>query len=65
MRARFVNDSARLQLPDTNITMARLISADGGRYGAGDLIFWERGNTAFMQRGDSVVHRDCRLDANH
>jgi membrane-bound inhibitor of C-type lysozyme len=49
----------RLQLPDTAMVMAHLISADGGRYGAGDLVFWERGSTAFMQRGDSIIHRDC------
>ncbi len=64
VRAQFVGDSARLRLPDTTLTMAHLISADGARYGAGDLVFWERGNTAFVQRGDSIVHRDCRLATN-
>ncbi|MDE3128803.1 MAG: MliC family protein [Gemmatimonadota bacterium] len=64
VRAQFTGDGARLRLPDTTLTMPHLRSADGARYGVGDLVFWERGNSAFMQRGDSIIHRDCRLDAN-
>jgi membrane-bound inhibitor of C-type lysozyme len=65
VRARFVHDSVVLTLPDTTIVMAHLVSADGGRYGAGGLVFWERGTSAFVQRGDSVIHRDCvRTDSD-
>ena len=57
--AQFVGDSVRLHLPDTSLTMPRLLSADGARYGSGALIFWEKGTTAFMQRGGSITHKDC------
>lgn len=59
VRAQFARDSARVAFPDTTLIMSRLVSADGGRYGAGDLVFWEKGTTAFVQRGDSIVYRSC------
>ncbi|HVB29995.1 MAG TPA: MliC family protein [Gemmatimonadaceae bacterium] len=56
---RFFSDGLRLRTPDTSVVMAHTISADGGRYRAGDLVFWEKGATAFIQRGDTIIHRDC------
>jgi membrane-bound inhibitor of C-type lysozyme len=45
-----------LYLPQT-------ISADGGRYANADesIVFWNKGNTAFMTQGDpnNETYKDC------
>ena len=36
-------------------TLPQVLSADGGRYAAGDQEFWIKGNTATYTRGQGVV----------
>ncbi|HET7631166.1 MAG TPA: MliC family protein [Gemmatimonadaceae bacterium] len=59
VKASFGGDTAVVTLPESTLVMHRLVSADGGRYGAGRQVFWEKGSSAFVMSGDSIVHRDC------
>ncbi|MGH7591766.1 MAG: MliC family protein [Gemmatimonadales bacterium] len=61
VRVRFFNDSAEVLLPrdTTRHLLPRAMSGSGARYSDGTLTFWNKGDSAFVMHGDSIVIRDC------
>ncbi|MFI5235580.1 MAG: MliC family protein [Gemmatimonadales bacterium] len=61
IRTRFWTDSAAVLLPGTAapVTLPRAVSGSGARYSDGSLTFWNKGDSAFVMLGDSIVIRDC------
>lgn len=60
--ARFIDEAVELTLSDgRSETLPRAISASGARYANADesLVFWNKGDTAFIQEGDATTYRDC------
>ena len=41
--------------------LERTISASGARYSDGHLIFWNKGDTAFIEIDGKKIHQDCDL----
>lgn len=58
---RFIHDSALVTLPgDLRVQrLPRAISGSGARYSDGTLTLWNKGDSVFVMRGDSIVTRDC------
>jgi len=55
-------DSVELLLSDgRNLTLPRAISASGARYANDDesFVFWNKGNTAFIEENDQMTFVDC------
>ena len=63
VRVQFLNDSAAVLLPRdaTPHLLPRAISGSGARYSDGTLTFWNKGDSGFVMRGDSIVIRDCGI----
>ncbi|HET7023648.1 MAG TPA: MliC family protein [Gemmatimonadales bacterium] len=63
VRVQFLNDSAAVLLPRdaTPHLLPRAISGSGARYSDGTLTFWNKGDSAFVMRGDSIVIQDCGI----
>ena len=61
IRSRFTADSAFVLLPRDPVVhrLPHAISGSGARYSDGALTFWNKGDSAFVMRGDSIVIRDC------
>ena len=63
--ATFVNGSqnrVELNLSDgRKVNLDQTISADGARYANWDksFVFWNKGNTAFVQEGSATAYTDC------
>lgn len=56
------NSRVQLTLSDgRKLTLPQALSADGARYAntAGTLVFWNKGNTAFVQEGGQTTYSDC------
>ena len=50
----------QVTLPDgRNVSMNQAESASGAKYTSGQVSFWSKGNTAFVQEGEKLVWRDC------
>lgn len=63
LRVRFQHDTALVLLPGdaTPRPLPRAISGSGARYSDGTLVFWNKGDSAFVMQGDSIVIRDCGI----
>ncbi len=46
---------------DTEVTLARTTGAEGVRYTDGHVVFWIRGNEAFLEIDGNVVQDGCML----
>ena len=63
--ATFVNGAAssmRLMLSDgRTLSLPRARSGSGARYANGDesIVFWNKGNTAFIEEGGQTTYADC------
>ena len=63
--ATFVNGTAssvRLTLSDgRRLSLPQARSASGARYANGDesIVFWNKGNTAFIEEGGKTTYADC------
>ena len=46
-----------------NITLAQTVSASGARYANVDksFVFWNKGNTAFIEENGKATYRDCLI----
>jgi len=59
---RLPQDTVDLYLSDgRELILPRAISADGARYANTDesLVFWNKGNTAFIEEGNMTTYQDC------
>lgn len=57
------DEAVELVLSDgRRLTLAHAPSASGARYAdpADRLVFWSKGNTAFLEEDGRVTYRDCR-----
>lgn len=66
IQADFYPNQVMLRLSDgRNLTVPQAISADGARYANSDesFVFWNKGNTAFVQEGQATSYSDCVQDA--
>jgi len=66
--AAFESDSVRLTLSDgREFTLPRAASADGARYSNSDesFVFWNKGNTAFIEEGGTTTYVDCATSGPH
>jgi len=53
-------EEVQMTLPDKSVlTLPRVVSASGAKYSNGTFTFWSKGNTAFVEQGDTVVLKDC------
>jgi membrane-bound inhibitor of C-type lysozyme len=53
-------EEVQLTLPDKSaLTLPRVVSASGAKYSNGTFTFWSKGNTAFVEQGETVVLKDC------
>ncbi|HKK44079.1 MAG TPA: MliC family protein [Balneolaceae bacterium] len=62
IQAAFSKDNVRLKLSDgRDFSLDQAISASGARYanGEGGIVFWNKGNTAFITENDSTTYRHC------
>lgn len=62
IEARFRKESVELALSDgRNIDLSQVISASGARYANDDesIVFWNKGNTAFMLEDDQKTYTGC------
>lgn len=62
IQAVFFEDKVELNLSDKrNILLMQAISASGARYTNSDesFVFWNKGNTAFVDEGGIVTFKDC------
>ncbi|MDD4661658.1 MAG: MliC family protein [Candidatus Pacebacteria bacterium] len=62
INAIFFSDKAELSLSDgRNMILFSAISASGARYANQDesFVFWNKGNTAFIQEGDDTTYSNC------
>lgn len=60
--ATFYSDKVALKLSDgRDRVVPQAISADGARYANPDesFVFWNKGNTAFVQEGQATTYADC------
>lgn len=66
IRVRFESDSAHVVLPHDRgpRTLPHVISGSGARYSDGSVTFWNKGDSAFVMRGDSVVINRCAVVAD-
>ncbi len=56
------NSRVRLALPDgRKMTLPRAVAADGARYANAQetVVFWTKGNTAFMQENGQMTYPGC------
>lgn len=65
--AKFYPDEVALTLSDgRDLALPQVISGSGARYANGDesIVFWNKGNTAFMTEGsdDNITYKDCVAD---
>lgn len=61
--ARYYTDSVFLDLSDIRArTLLKIVSASGARYTDEDetFIFWNKGDTAFIQEGTELTFTNCR-----
>jgi membrane-bound inhibitor of C-type lysozyme len=67
VRAIFINDSpasVKLSLSDgRNLTLLQVMSASGARYANADesFVFWDKGNTAFIEELGKTTYRACTV----
>ncbi len=64
IEATYLNTAGQvaLKLSDGRImTLDHAMSADGARYATPDesIVFWSRGDTAFMTEGDKTTYQNC------
>lgn len=62
IRAIFFRDKVELSLSDQrNMVLMQAISASGARYANTDesIVFWNKGDTAFIQEGDVTTYENC------
>lgn len=61
LRVTFQHDTALVVLPreTTPHPLPRAMSGSGARYSDGTLVFWNKGDSAFVMRGDSIVIGNC------
>lgn len=60
--ADFRQATVSLRLSDgRELTLAQTISASGARYANGDesFVFWNKGDTAFVQEGENYTYENC------
>lgn len=60
--AEFVDDKVKLQLSDLRkMELNRAISASGARYANSDetFVFWNKGDTAFVEENGQTTYADC------
>jgi membrane-bound inhibitor of C-type lysozyme len=63
IQALFFKDKVELILSDgRNMLLLRAVSADGERYANTDesVVFWSKGDTAFIEEGNKATFKDCR-----
>lgn len=65
--AKFYPDEVALTLSDgRELALSQVISGSGARYANGDesIVFWNKGNTAFLTEGsdDNMTYKDCVAD---
>lgn len=56
------DDTVDIKLSDgRELTLPRAISASGARYANSDesFVFWNKGNTAFIQENGTTTYQDC------
>ena len=66
IQADFYPNQVVLRLSDgRNLTVPQAVSASGARYANSDesFVFWNKGNTAFIQEGQATSYSDCVQDA--
>ena len=64
IQALFFKEKVELTLSDgRNMLLPQAISASGARYANADesFVFWNKGNTAFVQEGDKTTFKDCSI----
>lgn len=64
INAIFFNDKVELNLSDgDSLLLLQTISASGARYtNTGEsFVFWNKGDTAFLQQGKNTIYEDCLL----
>jgi membrane-bound inhibitor of C-type lysozyme len=57
----FLKDKARIVTEGKIFVLDRAISASGARYANADesLVFWNKGDTAFMEENGEIILNDC------
>ena len=65
--AKFYPDEVALTLSDgRGLALPQVISGSGARYANGDesIVFWNKGNTAFLTEGsdENMTYKDCVAD---
>jgi membrane-bound inhibitor of C-type lysozyme len=63
INATFYSDKVALKLSDgRDLMVPQAVSADGARYANSDesFVFWNKGNTAFVQEGQATTFADCK-----
>ncbi|MDD5098663.1 MAG: MliC family protein [Candidatus Pacebacteria bacterium] len=58
---KFLSRGAIVYLKDRELVLPQTISASGARYANADesIVFWNKGNTAFIQENGAVTYSDC------
>jgi membrane-bound inhibitor of C-type lysozyme len=62
IQALFFKDKVEISLSDgRNMVLLQAISASGARYANTDesFVFWTKGDTAFIQEGDTTTYQNC------
>lgn len=65
VRALFSKDKVELTLSDSrNMLLVQAISASGARYANNDesFVFWNKGNTSFIEEKGVITFKDCVVD---
>lgn len=56
----FASGTAAIDLSDgRTFVLPQAISADGGRYASGTMVFWSKGNNAFVTEGPTTTYSNC------
>jgi len=64
IQAIFFKDKVELTLSDgRNMLLSQAISASGARYANNDesFVFWNKGDTAFINEGNKTTYKDCLI----
>jgi membrane-bound inhibitor of C-type lysozyme len=67
IQALFFKDRVELSLSDgRNMLISQAVSASGARYANTDesFVFWNKGDTAFINEGDKTTFKDCLISTD-
>ena len=56
------DEFASVRFAGRELRLRHVIAASGAKYSDGKIIFWNKGNSAFVEVDDKIVVQDCVLE---